>query len=300
MTIKKMSDARRPSLARRVLRFPLTRLVLALAFVFLGGVVASFLRNGLALAFGVERGSNGHGVLSMFTIVPIVTLAYWAYVRVVERRPLDELSRDGALRELGIGVLLGAGLFTAVVAAIAVLGGYHVGGLNPPIAMLQIFTASVLAGSVEEIVARGVIFRIIEDGLGTWAALVISAVVFGVLHHANPNATWISSASIAITAGLLLGAAYVLTRRLWLVMGLHFAWNFTQGGIFGVAVSGHDAGGLLQSSLSGSEWISGGAFGPEASIFAVLFCVPVAAIVLVRGHREGRFLPPMWKRDSDA
>jgi membrane protease YdiL (CAAX protease family) len=102
--------------------------------------------------------------------------------------------------------------------------------------------------------------------------------------------------AIALTAGLLLAAAFVVTRRLWLVIGIHFAWNFTQGGIFGVAVSGHEVDGLLRSELSGPELIAGGDFGPEASIFAVGLCVPVAVYLLVLGHRRGRFIRPMWKR----
>ena len=285
-----------PSTLERVLQFPLTRFVLAMVFITIGAIAGSILRDAVATALGLEDGSGGHRTLSMLVMIPAVWLAYWVYVRAVERRPLAELSPEGALRELGLGVLVGAALFSAVIAAIALCGAYRVTGTNALLATLPIFAASVTAGVVEEIIARGVIFRIIEDGLGTWAALVISAGVFGLLHHGNPNATWISSLSIALTAGLLLGAGFVLTRRLWLVIGIHFAWNYTQGGIFGVAVSGHEVAGLLQAELDGPELIAGGAFGAEASIFAVLFCVPLAVYLLVLCHRRGRWMGPMWRR----
>ena len=285
----------RASLPRRILLFPFTRFVLALVFFAVGVAVGSLVRNAVAGLLSLERGAAGHGVLSMLVLVPATYLAYLTYVRVIERRPLSELAGPGALRELGGGVLLGAAVFSAVIASIAALGGYRVLGVNPLLTVLPAFTASVMAGCIEEIVARGIVFRIIEEGLGTWAALVISATLFGLLHHGNPGATWISSTSIALTAGLLLGAAYVVTRRLWMVIGVHFAWNFTQGGVFGAAVSGHGGGGLLRSESGGPELITGGAFGPEASIFAVLVCVPVAAYLLVHGHRRGRFLAPMWK-----
>jgi len=261
-------------------------------------MAGSIVRDFVATTLSLDKGSAGRGALSMVVLIPAVYLAYWAYVRVIERRPLSELSWRGAFGELGVGVLIGAGIFSAVMLAIAGFGGYHVLGVNPLIAMLPIFTVSVISGFVEEIVARGIIFRIVEDGLGTWAALVISASLFGALHHFNPGATWISSLSIALTAGVLLAAAFVVTRRLWLVIGIHFAWNFTQGGIFGVTVSGHEVDGLFRSELSGPELIAGGAFGPEASIFAVGFCVPVAVYLLVLGHRRGRFMRPMWKRRS--
>ena len=77
----------------------------------------------------------------------------------------------------------------------------------------------------------------------------------------NPNATLFSSFAIAMEAGVLLGAAYVLTRRLWLAVGIHFAWNFTQGGIFGGRVSGITMDGLLESQLSGPTLFSGGSSG---------------------------------------
>jgi uncharacterized protein len=98
------------------------------------------------------------------------------------------------------------------------------------------------------------------------SALVISGLVFGLLHVANPNATLLAGLAIAIEAGILLGGVYMLTRRLWLAMGLHLAWNLTQGGVYGVAVSGHAMDGLLESALSGPAWLSGGAFGAEASV----------------------------------
>ena len=73
--------------------------------------------------------------------------------------------------------------------------------------------------------------------------------------------TWFSAIAIMLEAGVLLGSAYFLTRRLWLPIGLHIGWNFTQGGVFGIAVSGHPSSGLLQAVLSGPTWLSGGAFG---------------------------------------
>ena len=89
------------------------------------------------------------------------------------------------------------------------------------------------------------LFRLIERHAGTLAALVISALLFGLVHASNPGATWLSSTAIALEAGLLLGAAYAKTRTLCFPIGLHTGWNFTQSGIFGAHTSGFSVAGLL-------------------------------------------------------
>jgi hypothetical protein len=98
----------------------------------------------------------------------------------------------------------------------------------------------------------------------------------------------------------MLAAAYMRTRRLWFPMGVHAAWNFTQGGIFGVAVSGTTSNGLLQGELHGPAWLTGGEFGAEASAVAVIVCIGCAAFLLVDSIRAGRFVAPSWVRRSRA
>ena len=105
---------------------------------------------------------------------------------------------------------------------------------------------------VEEIAFRGVLLRITEEALGTWLALALSAAVFGAIHIFNPDATVVGGVFIAIEAGIFIGTLYILTRRLWVPLGLHAAWNFTQGGIFGIPVSGSGASaGLLSAEPIG-------------------------------------------------
>ena len=129
---------------------------------------------------------------------------------------------------------------------------------------------------------------------------MISSSLFGLAHIGNANATWLSSAAIMIEAGILLGALYMLTRRLWAVVGTHFAWNYTQGGVFGIAVSGNEVDGILESRLTGPALITGGEFGVEASAIAVLICVAVAVAVLRIGLRRGHLVPPFWRRKSES
>ena len=104
-----------------------------------------------------------------------------------------------------------------------------------------------------------------------WAALVISALIFGGLHIFNDNATLWSSIAIAIEAGSLLGAAYAYNKNLWLPIGIHWIWNYTQGNILGLPVSGEDnVTSVITPEISGPQWLTGGSFGAEASVIAAV------------------------------
>ena len=139
----------------------------------------------------------------------------------------------------------------------------------------------------EEMICRGVIFRWIDERWSTWIALLVSAVFFGWMHISNDNATWWSSLAIAIEAGLLLGAAYKWSGSLWLPIGIHWAWNYTQGNVFGLAVSGSNAGNtVLVTTVNGPDIITGGAFGPEASIISVILGTLLTIIFLWNRYRK--------------
>jgi membrane protease YdiL (CAAX protease family) len=222
---------------------------------------------------------------------------YSAYVRFIEKREVTEFALTGALRELAAGTMVGGLLFSGVVAVLAALGMYRVDGINSLQVLLIPFLLSMFSGVFEEILLRGILFRIIEEGLGTWLALAISAVIFGLLHLANENATLTGAVAIILEAGILLAAAYTLTRRLWLAIGIHFAWNFMQGGIFGIVISGNEPmPGLLRSSLIGPEWLTGGAFGAEASVVAVVLCLLAGIYLLVLSVRKGHVIRPFWHK----
>ena len=239
--------------------------------------------------FGTEQSLRRVGALML---AAVVLAAYSAYVRVVERRAVAELSGNRAVSELGLGLALGALLFSVTIAILTLAGVYHVTGSNGWQPMLAILPASILSGVLEEVLIRGIVFRILEQWLGSWIALGISAVIFGVLHLVNPGATLLNAAAISIEAGVLLAAAYMLTRRLWLCIGIHIAWNFTQGGIFSVAVSGGQSKGLLQSSMVGPDWLTGGAFGAEASVVAMGVCLAAGITLVVLAVKRGNVLRP--------
>jgi uncharacterized protein len=221
-------------------------------------------------------------------------IVYWLFRRFIERKPCTDLALPGAVKEWGLGIAIGAGAMTITIAVIAALGGYQIIGSNGPEVLTGIAAMAIISGVTEEILLRGIIFRLFEQWLGSIAALIFSAALFGVLHLGNPNASWLAAFAIALEAGVLLGAIYMLTRRLWAAIGLHMAWNATQGGVFGVKVSGTQVDGFLISQSSGSDWISGGAFGAEASLPAIIICTAIGIYILQLAYRKGNFVPMTW------
>jgi hypothetical protein len=150
------------------------------------------------------------------------------------------------------------------------------------------------AAAIEELLFRGIVFRLIAEWAGTWIALTVSAVVFGGLHAFNPGATWFSSLAIALEAGVLLAAAYVATGNLWLPIALHFSWNFCEGPIFGTALSGTATSQtLFEAHLGGPAVLTGGVFGPEAGVPALLAGLIAAAAFLIYARRRGRIVAGM-------
>ena len=284
--------------ARQWLQTPVARLVafftLLKLFQWLGGRAWDAL--GLPAGFVPFRDTTL--LMETLRLLPFV-LAYWLLVRVLERRRLDELAPAKAVPHLLLGLAGGALCFSLIVAALWALGAFVVDGVNRDVDWVgPVLVMGAGAGIGEEIVSRGVLFRIIEEGLGTWAALLVSAAVFGGLHIWNPNATAWSALAIALEAGLLFGLLYHVTRSLWICMGAHAAWNVAQGPLYGIPVSGFGQRGLLASHMQGPGWLTGGAFGAEASIVALCICTTATAVCLAVAIRRGSLVPPPWRRPA--
>ncbi|WP_413758832.1 CPBP family intramembrane glutamic endopeptidase [Streptomyces sp. MMBL 11-3] len=227
--------------------------------------------------------------------VPAAVLAVLVYRWVVgrtERRPVTELALEDAPAALGRGTLLGAALFGAVVVNLLTSGYYDVDGIGSVPGAMGLIGFMAAAAVTEELMFRGVLFRLTEERTGTWIALVLTGTLFGLVHLLNPDASAWGAAAIAIEAGGMLTAAYVATRKLWLPIGLHFGWNYAAGGVFSTEVSGNDTPqGLLDSTTSGPTPLTGGDFGPEGSVYSVLFCVLATVVFMWLAHRRGHVVP---------
>jgi len=274
----------------RLLQSPLIRLLV------LGAVLLSFMA--WAESWLTDFHDRPLQNLSIQIVLGLLAMAlYLAYGRFIERRDVTELSTPGLAREWAIGAACGAGLYTASAVTLMLLGIYKVEGFNPLMFLLPALAMAIKSGLFEELIFRGVLFRSVEAIFGSWAGILVSSLAFGLIHLMNPGATIGAALYISVEAGLLLAAAYLVTRRLWICMGFHMAWNYFQAAVFSGAVSGNAAEpGLLKATIEGPEWLTGGSFGMEHSIVALVYCTTIGVILLIIANRRGHLLPPMWKR----
>jgi membrane protease YdiL (CAAX protease family) len=221
---------------------------------------------------------------------PVVALAaYTVLVRLGEARRPAELGLKPAAPQLLVGLIIGTAMFATVMLILAGSGLYKLSYVGWAPAW-QPAGAAIEAGIVEELMVRGLMFRLVWRAFGPAAAFLVSAAAFGVGHLGNENATAFAVICIALEAGVMLGAFYALTGRLWVSIGVHIAWNFAQGYLFGAVVSGESLGPSLAVSQAKSgypEWLTGGPFGPEASLPALIVCSGIGAITLLWAWKVG-------------
>jgi uncharacterized protein len=271
------------------LRFVVDFVVLVLAYA--GCQVFVFFSNKHPHGFPVGVVVPAAALLGVLGLSLLYRLLVWW----TERRSANEIQISRLPGGVLGGAIIGVGLFCAVYAILWTYGVAVYRGLGTADGIALAFSLSLLAGVGEEIVFRGVVFRLFEEGFGTTVAVVFSGALFGLIHAGNHGATFASSAAIALEAGILLAAAYALTRSLWLPIGLHFGWNFTEGGIFGASVSGGTSKGLFHIPLSGPVYLTGGEFGPEASVAAVGVCLVAALVMLVLAAQRGNWQPMRFR-----
>jgi membrane protease YdiL (CAAX protease family) len=222
-----------------------------------------------------------------------ILIVYYAAIRWGERRPVDELELRPAPRELALGMLAGGAAIAAIIAIQWLFGWVAIEPRRVDAVALAL-RDSIRSGVLEELVLRLVILRLLWRAFGIWPAIVIAAALFGVLHLANPDSGWF--AALCLIAGEGIGIAfYLVTGRIWASIGMHAAWNFTQGWIFGAVVSGtvDIAGGplTLRPAAGVRDLLSGGGFGPEASLAALIVSALASAAFLRWAWARGDFAP---------
>lgn len=290
-----MSDAAptKPPLWRRIVDFPLVAMLIALAiaiFCFtVGMLVAKFWLPPIA-------GLSDELRFDLVSI-PLLIIAYELAIRRLGEHPRDDYRDPEAVKKLGLGLAAGFFLFSLVVGVAALLGVYRITGMGDSSGLLAaLIGPTIFAAVSEELIFRGIMFRWLEEFGGSWMALLLTSAFFGASHLANPNATPIAAVAIAIEAGIMLGAAYMLTRSLWLPMGIHAAWNFAQGEIYDIPVSGNPVHGLVIARLSGPPLLTGNGFGLEASIIAIVIATAFGLWLLWLAIRRGELIKPWWVR----
>jgi membrane protease YdiL (CAAX protease family) len=289
--------ATRP-LWRRIIDFPLVAMLIAIA-VFVTGIALAILANQYVLPPRIAGLSPS--LQFDLAAIPILVLVYVFIIAKLGERPRNELRDPKLVRNLLFGLVGGALVFSLAVAIAAALGVYRIVGIGDAKGMLAALVGSALFPAVsEEMMFRGILFRWIEEFGGSWVALFLTSAFFGAVHLGNPNSTVIAAVGIAFEAGVMLGAAYMLTRSLWLPMGLHAAWNFTQGEVYDIPVSGTEVHGLVDARLEGAPLLTGNGFGLEASVIAMAVATAFGLWLLWLAIRKGELVQPWWVRRRRA
>ncbi|HSP17907.1 MAG TPA: CPBP family intramembrane glutamic endopeptidase, partial [Myxococcaceae bacterium] len=229
-----------PALLRRILLAPLPRLIWT---GILARILFELLRRVSPSTARLPNVTLGGSLRNALLTLLVFVLSLWLLER---KRPREAgLGLVRAVPDTLRGFVLGAALLSAVVGLLALVGSYRIVGWAPlpegatrALLFGRLTLTLLCVGVFEELASRGILFRLVEQGLGTWLAVIISGALFGFGHLNNPGATWVSSLAIAVGAGALLAGAYVGTRSLWIPIGLHWAWNLFEGPVWGTPVSG--------------------------------------------------------------
>lgn len=280
--------------------------LIALPYVIVVQLVVGLLGLALLVVTGWSLPDGLEGAALLLTVVAyfLVIPAIWIGWRVLDGASLADMGHVGSLRralgQTGLGFLAGVAVLSAVVGLGAVLGAWTLsaGGERGVLGLQALWIPALLiAAYFEELLLRGWIqqdFGRSRPLLG----LVLSSILFGIVHGANPNllSEGLLGALLALfnifLAGMLLGAVYLLSGNLWLPTGLHLGWNWTVAILFGLPVSGFDLPSFLEGrAVEGTGLLSGGAFGPEASLPALAVLLPVAGAATLLALRRGCRVP---------
>lgn len=286
--------------AGKIAQFPLIRFLIAIGFM-----VPVFL-----LFKGINSGINP--LLSESILVParhiesivffsLFVLAFFLYTKYIEKRKPKEILGKRWFLETGMGFLSALIIVGSVVAVLYFSNCIAVSGfIDNKRVVFDLLVKFFMGALIEELLFRLILFKLTEEWLGTWVALLIQVFLFGFAHQLNENATLFTSFSVVIVGGLVYSAAYIYSRSLWLPLGLHWGWNFFQSGVFSMPNSGTPYEGLLVTKVSGPEWLTGGPWGIEGSYVTILLCLMLGIVFILLAKRDAHIIIPAWKRQKKS
>jgi hypothetical protein len=230
----------------------------------------------IAFAFGVRSGADYFatletpaGIMIQLAALLGTALPIWLFTKFVDRRSFMSLGWQFGGRyakDLVSGMAWGIGLISSIFLVLYLTGGLTITDLQMPgLPFLYISIAMVMVAMAEELLVRGYLLTNFMDSMSKYAALIVSSLLFAAAHMLNPNTSWLGIANIVL-AGLVLGIYYVHQRNLWFPIGMHFTWNLFQGSVLGSPISGVKVSSIVNIELTGSDLLTGGSFGFEASL----------------------------------
>ena len=269
-------------------------IILSLIFMYGGSLMGSLATVPLFLALrNIPLFFNNKDLLSLLITLfsfAFISLLVFFRVKVIEKRSFSSIgfNKNNWLKKYSLGFLIGLAMMSIIVLILFPFGYITVEknpiqpvGVSAIASVLVILFGWIIQGATEEIVTRGWLLNVLSTKYNIGVGLLISSTLFGIMHLTNPNVNYIAVINI-ILVGLFYGLYVIKTNDLWAVCGMHSAWNFAQGNIFGFKVSGLDVsvGSLIDLNLVGSDFVTGGIFGPEAGITATFILLASIGILL--------------------
>ena len=277
------------SIMKKIWKHPITRIIKGVLICLVVFIVLQNMMGYILGRTGLDRTYKNliKGIICSAAII----ITYRIYFRWVEKRIITELSGRNVAGKLVWGIGIGVAVQSLTILVIYLFGNYQVNAVNPISYLIIPFAVSFTVAVLEEVLIRGIIFRISEEWAGSYVALFFSTVIFGGLHLLTPHASFIAATCIGIEGGLMMGAAYIYSKSLWLPIAIHFSWNFMQSGIFGAVTSGNDkTPSLFTTKITGPHFITGGGFGPEVSVQAFIFCLLVSSGMMYLNVKKGKLI----------
>lgn len=236
--------------------------------------------------------------LDLFSFI-FISLVVFIRVKFIEKRSFSTLgfSKENWIKKYTKGLLIGIAMMSIVVLILFLLGCISIEanpsqpvGVSALGGVLFILIGWIIQGATEEIVTRGWLMNVIGARYNMTFGLILSSTIFGLLHLLNPEVNYLAVINI-ILVGFFFGIYAIKTKDLWGVCGIHTAWNFAQGNIFGFEVSGMNVGvsSIFDFNLVGNEMIGGGLFGPEAGLVSTFVLLASTILILILDKR-GVFL----------
>lgn len=226
----------------------------------------------------IQKTSEQDLIMSFFSLIGTLLLI-WIFMKYLDKEKFTNLGFDtkNRLYEFIIGIIIGAIIMTIAYLLLLFLGEINfqsvIFDFKEIIISILIFT---IVSVMEEVVFRGYILKNLMISFNKYIALIVSSILFSLVHGLNPNIDLFSLINIFF-AGILLGISYIHTKNLWFPIALHLSWNLFQT-IFGFNVSGQKFYSLIEFSIPENNLINGGDFGFEGSILSV-----IAMILIIVG-----------------
>lgn len=270
-------------------------IILALIFMYGGQIIGGIVLTPIIILLGIDPSDimNGGFIYLLISLLSFLFISLLVFFRVtkIEKRSLSSMgfNKNSWFKKYSFGFLIGLIMMSLVVGLLYLFGCVTVEsqqvqpvGMSALGVILIILIGWIIQGGTEEIVTRGWLMNVIGARYNIALGLVISSLLFGVLHLGNPNVNIVAILNI-ILVGLFFGLYVMKTNDLWAVCGMHSAWNFAQGNLFGFEVSGLNVqvGTLIDLNLVGNDMVSGGVFGPEAGLCATIILIASILVLYI-------------------